>query len=144
MTISNVILTRWIFESLKFGAEGVAHDVSFEYQPDLLVSDGADAIVNGARLVWGNVARAMCWAHVVPKVQKNLCKIPDKDHQAEMMKGIIEIQLASDQLEFSKMVRLYDQKWRTAGLEYGVFLDYFQEVLHVVNVGMGQPSWRMV
>jgi hypothetical protein len=60
VTTSNVILTRWIFESLKCGAEGVSHDTSFEYQPDLLVSDGADAIVNGARLVWSNVARAMC------------------------------------------------------------------------------------
>ena len=133
-----------MFQSLKNGSQSVADTQNFNYEPEMLVSDGAEAIVKGAKLVWPGIAGAMCWAHVVPKVQKRLSKLTNKSHQVEMMNGLYEIQLSCEKQEFDKMIRLYDQKWRAEGPEYVLFLDYFKEVAVLTNSGMGQPTRWMV
>lgn len=88
------------------------------------MSDAASAIYNGAAAVFPDIKRAMCWAHVVPKVKAKLSLLSGGDEVKRlMMCDIYILQLATDEEEFIAMTSLFKSKWRTEGSR--TFMEYF-------------------
>ena len=81
-----------------------------DYKPQTLISDCADAITNAARIVFGNIKRIHCWAHVIRNVDKHLFRIKCKATRQLVREDILQLQLAKSEEEFFTASGLWVKK----------------------------------
>jgi hypothetical protein len=118
----------FMFISFKTGVES---EMGVKNKPEILVADGANAITNGFKKVFGDhFTRVMCWAHVYMAVEKRLCKDGDEIIKTKILADLASVQLATSDEVFAvlydkfveKCVALADQ---TANFGIIKFLEYF-------------------
>jgi predicted DNA-binding antitoxin AbrB/MazE fold protein len=120
---------EFIFKSLQTGLVNTNKDL---FKPTALVSDAADAIMNGFRKVFDNpYEEIMCWAHMKRKVNNRVCHIDDKLIAKEVLEDIEMIQLSNSKVVFQLASSLFLKKWTMNNKQKNQsvldFLDYFQK-----------------
>ena len=94
------------------------------YKPGVVLGDGAMAITLAVRNTFGaDCPRAMCWAHVYRKVQKQLMSVSE-DTRSSVLKELQLLQVAPDASTFSMAVPLFLQ-WLDTNPELAPFKAYF-------------------
>ena len=104
----------FIFKSVAFGVQSLFAKV---YEPKILQSDSASAIVNGFMCAfdYDNVTdfiRLNCWAHVRRNLEKKINCVKDSEVKAELWRNIYLMQSAHDKPSFDLLCRLFLKKWR--------------------------------
>jgi len=110
---------EFIFRTLK--------ETSAQLVPKVLVADGAEAITNGFRNIFGNdFVRVYCYFHVKKQVKDKLRKIKDEPKKSEIMEDISARQLANTYRELKSASSLFVKKW-AANNNAKAFITYFQK-----------------
>ncbi|RMZ99193.1 hypothetical protein BpHYR1_051645, partial [Brachionus plicatilis] len=128
----------FIFSSLKKGLLAI---FNFEYKPDTLIADGAEAITNGFMECYGYSSvnefnRVMCWFHMKKKVEQELKKnFGDESLIKKIEADVDKMHYAFDSNIFFICVKLFMLKWKKMeGTDK--FLDYFKkEWIESTNCG---------
>lgn len=122
---------KFVFDGLKEGARKV---LNYEMKPKVLVSDAAGSIHNGFRAVFGDdIIIVMCWFHAKKAMEKQSRLIVQKANQAEILKDIEYLHLASTPEMFRYGAQLFLTKWSTTESE---FCAYFSDEWLIKN-----PNW---
>lgn len=116
---------EFVFASVK---ESLKKHLNIDFEPEILIADGADSIRNAFYKVFGSARLdVMCWAHVI----RNVCKRPfsNKNNKPLIVDDIKKIQLSPNQATFRMMSSLFCEKWNPIEPS---FVDYFvRELLGV-------------
>ena len=100
----------YIFEAVR------AHNA--EWQPEILLADGSEAITRGFQQVFGDpVLRLMCNFHAVKNVEKCL-----KD-DSNLRTDLNALQVAKDRATFQIASTLFLKKWRTRKPKFVEYLE---------------------
>jgi len=111
---------RFLFRGLQEGIQKLNLE---EINPEFLIADGADAIRNAFRDVFGEKPMIMCWAHMRRKVMKKIESMVNKSEQEDLINDIESLQLAQNERIFLKASNLFVKKWVK---RQPSFIEYFQ------------------
>ena len=113
---------KFCFESLRHGIKVI---LSENFLPKTLVADGAPAIKNAFRNVFGDDCLVvMCWFHVRKNIQKMLNQlIINEEKKAEILSDIEFMQLSKSNEEFNTASLLFKKKWEGYNQN---FIQYFE------------------
>ena len=79
----------YFFKTVKSMIQAV---YDYDYEPNRLLADAADAITNGFKLVYKNlITRLVCWAHVKSNIEKRI-KSCDSKYRDEILDDVSSIQ----------------------------------------------------
>ena len=115
---------EFIFGSLK---KVLKRLFDYEYKPNALQADAAEAITNGFMAAFGynsvdEFIRLMCWAHVWRACEK---KAPNE----AIFVDIVAMQLSSSPEQFGLAYKLFVEKWKQfEQAKIDDFLSYFDKV----------------
>jgi hypothetical protein len=103
----------------------------YEYQPNVLVADGAEAITNGFMKAFDYLSleefiRVMCWSHVDRAYKPKMSKI-EKEFQKQIEHDINKLQISASVKIIEKGVDLFYEKWSNINAEIDTFLAYFRK-----------------
>lgn len=103
---------------------------NYDYKPDILIADGAEAITNGFMGVFNyesidNFTRVMCWAHVNRAVD-TATKPIDEEHKSKIRLDIYSMQESPSPEHFQLSFKLLKKKWSIGDPTIDVFLKYFE------------------
>lgn len=94
-----------------------------EFEPKILIADGADAIRNAFYNACPSAEiDIMCFAHVIRNIRKR--SFSSKSNKQLVLDDIRKIQLAANKSTFSMMTALFCQKWTHSEPE---FIEYFKK-----------------
>lgn len=110
---------EFVFQSAKNGAATYFD----QFEPKILIADGADQILNAFNKVFEDSAELviMCFAHVIRNVRKR--PFASKNSKQLIVDDIRKLQLSQNRTEFEMCSKLFIEKWK--GLEPN-FVDYFK------------------
>ena len=111
---------RFVFRGLQEGIQKLNLE---EIKPEVLIADGADAIRNAFRDVFGEKPMAMCWAHMRRQVVKKIESMVDKEEKEDLVNAIEFLQLAQNERVFLKASNLFAKKWMK---KQPSFIEYFR------------------
>lgn len=109
-----------------FGAlkQGTKDALDQEWKPPILMADGAKAIPNGFRKVFGDgFLELMCWYHAKMAMLENIAVLIPKEDQEEVIRDIDLLHEAQNPQMFDKASRLFIEKYE----RYIEFVKYFSE-----------------
>jgi hypothetical protein len=117
------------FNSIK---ESAAKINDFEYKPNILIADGAEAISNGFNDAFPSFEkRVMCFAHVIRNIDSQLNRFitpTQKKVKYHLRKEILLLQLCESEPIFDKACELFLNKWRRINsVLINNFLAYFED-----------------
>jgi len=111
-----------------------------EYDPSVVVGDGAEAISSAADHAFNHHTRVHCWSHVILNIGKNLVKVKNPDLRQSIRHDIEQIQLAKSEVEFDVASFLWINKWGTVP-DADTFVEYFKEEYFDKLVVRRKSSW---
>jgi hypothetical protein len=119
---------EFVFRTIK---TSLAKLFDYEYQPNVLVTDGAEAITNGFMKAFDYLSleefiRVMCWSHVDRAYKPKMSKI-EKEFQKQIEHDINKLQISASDKIFEKGVDLFYEKWSNINAEIDTFLAYFRK-----------------
>lgn len=122
----------FIFTSLKLGVSKISN---VEYKPRVLIADGASAIGNAGREVFGDsLAVVMCWFHMRKNVKDHVkVHIKNETTQHEFLHDLDVLQVSKTQKIFDAALGLFMHKWREVSPE---LMNYFEKEWIQKN-----PNW---
>lgn len=106
---------------------------NFEYKPNTVIADGADAIKNGFDEAFPELfeRRVMCFAHVIRKIDAKLKSFvtPMQKHvKFQIRRDIKLLQLCESEKIFDVALKLFLGKWRSINsVLVNNFLSYFEK-----------------
>ena len=119
----------FIFKSVALAVQRLFDEV---YQPKILQSDSANAIVNGFMCAFdyndvSDFVRLNCWAHVRRNLEKKINCVKDSEIKAELWKNICLLQNAHDKSSFDLLCNLFMKKWKNKyQQDIDQFVDYMK------------------
>ena len=111
---------KFIFESISYGLAKIDKG---GYEPEVLISDGADSIRNAFSNVFGKKDMVMCWAHMRRNVNKKPEAMVNKSHQDEFIEDTETLQKSQNKEIFKKASGLFLKKWKTLEPEFSRYFE---------------------
>lgn len=114
---------EFIFRSVQTGVRNI---YGSEISPDFLICDGATAIHNAFRNVFGDDKSViMCWAHMYRAVSNRLnVSIKDTTKRAKFLTDLSKLQVSKSVGNFEIASKLFVAKWK---LESDSLMSYFED-----------------
>lgn len=107
----------FVFDSL---VQSVKRLTDSNFEPNIIISDAAEAIRNAVDAIFPNAEQVMCYVHVLRNVEKQ--KFQKKENKKRISKDIGILHLSPSRSTFKRNVKLFLKKWSKAEKE---FTEYF-------------------
>ena len=89
-----------------------------KYEPEVLISNGADSIRNAISNFFGKKDTVMCWAHMGQNVDEKAEAMVNKNHQDEISEDIEILQKSQNKQIFKIALGLFLKKRKTLEPEF--------------------------
>lgn len=106
----------FVFDTM---AKSVQKSTGSNFEPNIVISDAADAICNAANTIFPSAELVMCYVHVLRNVDKQ--KFNGKQNKKRILKDIGILQLSPSRSMFKKNVKLFLRKWRKEEKEFTTY-----------------------
>ena len=85
--------------------------------PRIILSDGAEAIPNGAQEVWDDIKKAMCPVNVLQAIDKHAKRITDRSVRARLTQDLKMLFLAWSEECSDALLNLCFEKWDNVDID---------------------------
>ena len=114
------------FEFLILSAkQGLQNIYNIQFLPSFIMGDAAESITNAINRIDSNIGRAMCWYHMITRIDIHLIHIKNLSIRRVIRNDIESIQLAESKEEFNVMIMLFKKKYENSSEDVKCFLKYF-------------------
>jgi hypothetical protein len=111
-------------DDFRFAFESLQRFVP-ELSPQFCLSDGAEAAYNGARQVWPDIQRVMCFSHVFMNCEKKSNSVTDSELRSELLTSITTVQLAPSAAHFENAIACFESSFLGISGDCDNFVQYF-------------------